>query len=150
MHQSLNNNLNHCFLKKICQDCLDLQNTLVRKDKLNWEALEEIFGFFQVAYKSMVYFANFQYILFPVRTYFLYNDTSSSRFAIRGGTTGKSCEGWTYSNGNPRRVCVSPRFAIRGHSALWYARQGSSSFKKERIWGWTLSMQRLDAWVPFL
>jgi hypothetical protein len=29
-----------------------------------------------------------------VRTYFLYNHTSSSHFAIRGGTTGKSCEGW--------------------------------------------------------
>jgi hypothetical protein len=30
MHQSLINNLNHLFLNKICQDCLDLQNTLVR------------------------------------------------------------------------------------------------------------------------
>jgi hypothetical protein len=29
-----------------------------------------------------------------VRTYFLYNHTSSSHFAIRDGTTGKSCEGW--------------------------------------------------------
>jgi hypothetical protein len=31
-----------------------------------------------------------------------------------------------------------------------YARQGSASFQKERIQGWTLSMQRLDAWIPFL
>jgi hypothetical protein len=30
------------------------------------------------------------------------------------------------------------------------ARQGSASFQKESIRGWTLSMQRLDAWIPFL
>jgi hypothetical protein len=28
---------------------------------IDWEAIEGIFGFFQVAYKSMVYFANFQH-----------------------------------------------------------------------------------------
>jgi hypothetical protein len=50
MHQSLVNNLNHMFLIKTCQDCLDLQNTLVRKDNLDREALEGIFEFFQVAY----------------------------------------------------------------------------------------------------
>jgi hypothetical protein len=27
-------------------------------------------------------------------------------------------------------VCVSPRFAIRGHSAFAYVRQGSASFKR--------------------
>jgi hypothetical protein len=31
-----------------------------------------------------------------------------------------------------------------------YARQGSTSFQKERIRGWTLSMQRLNTWIPFL
>jgi hypothetical protein len=31
-----------------------------------------------------------------------------------------------------------------------YARQGSTSFQKERIQGWTLSMKRLNAWIPFL
>jgi hypothetical protein len=31
--------------------------------KIDQEALEEIFGSFQVAYKSMVYFANFQHLL---------------------------------------------------------------------------------------
>jgi hypothetical protein len=29
MHQSLINNLNHWFLNKIGQDCLDFQNTMV-------------------------------------------------------------------------------------------------------------------------
>jgi hypothetical protein len=29
---------------------------------LGWEALDGMCGFFQVAYKSMVYFANFQHI----------------------------------------------------------------------------------------
>jgi hypothetical protein len=29
-----------------------------------------------------------------MKTYFLHNHTSSSRFVIHGGTTGKSCEGW--------------------------------------------------------
>jgi hypothetical protein len=32
--------------------------------EIDREALEGIFGFFQVAYQSMVYFANFQHILF--------------------------------------------------------------------------------------
>jgi hypothetical protein len=31
-----------------------------------------------------------------------------------------------------------------------YAWQGSASFKKERIRGWTLFMQWLDAWILFL
>jgi hypothetical protein len=30
MHRRLINNLNHLFLNKICNDYLDLQNTLVR------------------------------------------------------------------------------------------------------------------------
>jgi hypothetical protein len=34
------------------------------KDGLERESLEGIFGFFQVAYKSMVYFANSQHIYF--------------------------------------------------------------------------------------
>jgi hypothetical protein len=36
------------------------------------------------------------------------------------GTTWKSCEGWMgpIPKGTHRRVCVSPRFAIRGHSVL--------------------------------
>ena len=54
------------------------------------EALEGIFGFFQVAYKSMGYFANFQHILFLSKLTFLHNHTSSWRFAIRDGTTEKS------------------------------------------------------------
>jgi hypothetical protein len=44
MHHRLINNLNHWFLKKIVQDCLIFQNTLVIKDKLDREALEGIFG----------------------------------------------------------------------------------------------------------
>jgi hypothetical protein len=58
------------------------------------EALEGIFGFFQVAYNSMVYFANFQHILFFSKLTFLHNNTSSSHFAIRGGAKGRSHEGW--------------------------------------------------------
>jgi hypothetical protein len=44
----------------------------------------------------------------------------SSRFAIRGGTAWKSCEGWMgpIPKGTHRRICVSPRVAIRGHSAF--------------------------------
>jgi hypothetical protein len=34
------------------------------KMEIDGEALEGMFGFFQVAYKSMVYFVNFQHILF--------------------------------------------------------------------------------------
>jgi hypothetical protein len=31
-----------------------------------------------------------------------------------------------------------------------YARQGCSPFKRVSVSGWTLSMQRLDAWISFL
>jgi hypothetical protein len=31
-----------------------------------------------------------------------------------------------------------------------YVRQASTSFQKEHVRGWTLSMQRLNAWIPFL
>ena len=57
------------------------------------EALEGIFGFFQVASTLWCIYTDFQHILFLSKLTFLHNHTSSSRFAIRGGTTGKSCEG---------------------------------------------------------
>jgi hypothetical protein len=50
MHQSLINNLNHCFcikLSKIVRICKIRWSV---KDNLDGEALEGIFGFFQVAY----------------------------------------------------------------------------------------------------
>jgi hypothetical protein len=50
MHQRLINNLNHLFLNEICQDCLVSETRWSAKDKLDREALEGIFGFFQVAY----------------------------------------------------------------------------------------------------
>jgi hypothetical protein len=51
MHQRLINNLNHWFLNKSYQDCLIFSKTRwFVKDKLDREALEGIFGFFQVAY----------------------------------------------------------------------------------------------------
>jgi hypothetical protein len=87
----------------------------------------------------MVYFANSQHIL--------HNRNSTSHFSIRGGTTGKSCEGWMgpiqmgthvtsvsirggtawkscegWMGPNPKgthhRIYVSPRFAIHGCSTL--------------------------------
>jgi hypothetical protein len=63
------------------------------KDGIDGEALERILGSFR-------WLTNLWFILLTsstfisVRTYFLYNHTSSSRFAICGGTTGKFCEGW--------------------------------------------------------
>jgi hypothetical protein len=51
------------FLNKTCQDCLYKYVGPLRMD-LDREALEGIFGFFQVAYKSLMYFANFQHALF--------------------------------------------------------------------------------------
>jgi hypothetical protein len=50
MHQRLINNLNQWFLNKICQDCWICKTRWSVKDKLDGEALEGIFGFFQVAY----------------------------------------------------------------------------------------------------
>jgi hypothetical protein len=80
----------------------------------------------------MVYFANSQHILLlPELT--LYNHTSSSRFAICGGTAWKSCEGWMEPNpkGTHYRVCVSPHFAICGRSTfcicearIWFIQKG--------------------------
>jgi hypothetical protein len=59
MHQSLISDLNHWFLNKTCQDWLCYKMRWSVKDEIDREALEGIFGFFQVAYESMVYFANF-------------------------------------------------------------------------------------------
>jgi hypothetical protein len=47
---------------------------------IDWEAIKGIFGFFQVAYKSMVYFANFQHH----KTHVSYVYCVASRV----------CEGW--------------------------------------------------------
>jgi hypothetical protein len=50
MHQSLINNLNHWFLNKLAKiGCVYKMRWSV-KDELDREALEGIFGFFQVAY----------------------------------------------------------------------------------------------------
>jgi hypothetical protein len=50
MHQRLINNLNRWFLNKICQDGWICKTRWSVSDKLDREALEEIFGFFHVAY----------------------------------------------------------------------------------------------------
>jgi hypothetical protein len=75
MHQSLVNNLNHWFLNKICQDGFDLQNTLVRKDNLDREALEGILGSFRGLINLWFIFVNFQQILLSVRLTFSPNQT---------------------------------------------------------------------------
>ena len=74
---------------------------------LDQEALEGIFGFFQVAYKSMVYFANFQHILFlselTFRTTILVHHVLPYVMVPRESPWGMS---EAYSNGHSRRVCV--------------------------------------------
>jgi hypothetical protein len=57
----------------------------------------------------------------------------SSRFAIRGGTAWKSCEGWMGPNpkGTHCRFCVSPHFAIRGCSTLCICEARMHSIQKE-------------------
>jgi hypothetical protein len=59
------NNLNHWFLNKNLPRLFGFAKYVgwLRMD-LDREALDGIFGFFQVAYKSMVYFANFLHISF--------------------------------------------------------------------------------------
>jgi hypothetical protein len=57
------------------------------------EALEGIFEFFQVAYKSMVYFVNFQHISFLSELTFC-TTILVHHVSIHGGATGKSYEGW--------------------------------------------------------
>jgi hypothetical protein len=60
-------------------------------------------------------------------------------------------DGWDLMQREPTIVSVprhiSPYVDI---SHCEYARKGSASFEKERVRGWTLSMQRLDAWIQFL
>jgi hypothetical protein len=77
----------------------------------------------------MVYFANSQHILFPVRNYFLYNDTSSPRFAIRGATTGKSCEVWM----GP--ILMGTHVASMFHQVLLYVVVSHGSHVRD---GWDL------------
>jgi hypothetical protein len=64
MHQRLINNFNHWFLNKICKIVWICKTRWSVKHKLDREALEGIFGFFQEAYKSMVYFTNSWHISF--------------------------------------------------------------------------------------
>jgi hypothetical protein len=60
-------------------------------------------------------------------------------------------DGWDLIQREPTAASVS-RHILPYVDVLHfvYVRQGSTSFPKERIRGWTLSMQRLDAWIPFL
>jgi hypothetical protein len=71
MHQSLINNLNHWFLHKIGQDCWISKTRWPVKDKLDREALEGIFGFFQVAY------INLWFILLTSSTFYFMLDLLS-------------------------------------------------------------------------
>jgi hypothetical protein len=65
MRHSLINNLNHMSFEYYLPRLFVFAKYVgsLRMD-LDREALEGIFWFFQVAYKCMVYFANFQQILF--------------------------------------------------------------------------------------
>jgi hypothetical protein len=63
----------------------------------------------------------------------------------------QSYEGWhTLFKTNMSWVVMSPRFSIRVHSAWWICDARIHSVQTEGVWGCTLSMQRLDAWIPFL
>jgi hypothetical protein len=57
------------------------------------EALEGIFGILSGGLQIYGLFCKILAHFILVRTYFVYNHTSSSRFAIRTGAAGKSCEG---------------------------------------------------------
>jgi hypothetical protein len=52
--------------------------------------------------------------------------------------------------GTHRRVCVSPRFSTRGRSVLQKCEARMHSIQTESVCGWTLSMQRFYAWMPFI
>jgi hypothetical protein len=64
----------------------------------------------------------------------------------------KSFEGWLVLFFKMKKswVVMSPRFAIHVRSVLWICEARIHSIRSEGVWGWTLSMQRLDAWIPFL
>jgi hypothetical protein len=46
--------------------------------------------------------------------------------------------------------CVVATCFIREHSACRICEARIHSIQTEGVWGWTLSMQRLNAWMPFL
>jgi hypothetical protein len=53
----------------------------------------------------------------------------------------KSYEGWhALFNMNMSWVVMSPRFAIRVHSACWICEARIHSIRTEGVWDWTLSM----------
>jgi hypothetical protein len=83
----------------------------------------------------MVYFANFQHILFLSEFTFCTTILVHHVLLLRGGTIGKSYEGWMgpILMGTHRRVCASPRFAIRGHSAFCICEARIRFIQKERI-----------------
>jgi hypothetical protein len=100
----------------------------------------------------MVYFTNFQHITFCQNLLFgttiLVHHILLYVVVSHGSHVRDGCD---LFQREPTVVSVSrhvlpyvdvPHFA--------YARQGSASFQKERVRGWTLSMQQLNAWIPFL
>jgi hypothetical protein len=63
----------------------------------------------------------------------------------------KSCEGWhVLFKMNMSWFVMSPHFTLRVRSALRLCEARIHSIQTEGVRGWTLSMQRLDAWIMFL
>jgi hypothetical protein len=148
--QSLINNLITIFRIKIAKIVWISKISWSVQDKLDREALDGNFGFFQVAYESMVYFDSqhiyfrseltfcttvlvhyvLLYVVVPQESLvrdgwdlFKWAPTSRLRlitFCYTWWYRMAVMEGWMGPNpkGTHRRVCVSPRFAIRGHFTL--------------------------------
>jgi hypothetical protein len=100
----------------------------------------------------MVYFANFQHIYFLSELTFciaiLVHHVLPYEVVPHGS---HARDGWDLIKREPTVASVSRHvLPYMDVPHCEYARQGSASFRKERIRGWTLSMQRLDTWILFL
>jgi hypothetical protein len=103
----------------------------------------------------MVYFANFQHILLHVRLTFVHNQTRSHVFirVLFRITRIARVDGVIHST-DPIFASVYELYVatcfIRVHSACRSCEARIYSIQTEHVRGWTLSMQRLNAWIPFL
>jgi hypothetical protein len=141
---------------KTCQDWLDFESFVgsLRND-LDREVLEGILG-------SLKWHKNLWFILLTPALYFMPDLLSCTtkldkpRVSYVCRSASRELRGlmeWSIPRIPSSRLVMSCGVAtclIRVHSACRSCEARIHSIQTEGVRGWTLSMQRLDAWIPFL
>jgi hypothetical protein len=150
MHQWLIKNLNHWFWIKFAKIVWFSKTRWSAKDKLDREALEGggLFNLWFILLTSST--------LLYVRLTFLHNQTrwATCFIHVLYRITGIARVDEVIHSTDPifasvYELCVATCF-IRVHSACRSCETRIYSIQTEGVRGWTLTMQRLNAWMPFL